>query len=94
MFTLRNKRTGEFARWWTQSNDNADFAVSSQFYIEFWKDGKLWCVDTLEEVEQVLQKSTEWYNAGYYTPTWDNSFKKAVLAGEVEIYEFNLERRG
>jgi hypothetical protein len=54
----------------TQSNDGADCSVSVQYTLEPSKYSEnLWLVETQGAAEFVANTSTDWFNAGYETPT-------------------------
>lgn len=67
-YGLRNKKTGEFVGYSVESNENAEFSTSQQYWLEETKQN-IWLVDYAQQAEWVRLHSTEWYNASYETPT-------------------------
>lgn len=86
MFTLRNKRTGEFVGWTSTSNDGAEFCVSTAYEFETNSD-RVWIVTSVEVAEYARTNSTEWYNAGYETPTHERGW----VAKDWEVVELMVK---
>ena len=51
-----------------QSNGDEDFCNDLQHSLDIHEDN-IWLVDKIEMAEYVKNNSTEWYNAGYNTPS-------------------------
>ena len=80
-YGLRNKKTGELLGFETSSN-TGDFCVDVMFTLSEY--GEVWLVDDYETAHKVYNSSTEWYNAGFNSPTYD------LKMSEYEIVKVNL----
>lgn len=68
-YGLRNKKTKKLMQFDTTSNDGGEFCNSIEYSLsEFGDDGE-WLVDSPEHAEWVRLNSTEWYSAGFDTPS-------------------------
>ena len=87
MYGLRYKTTKELVRVRTDSNCGGEFCCDEQHILtcERNDDYEVWEVEHIQHAEWVRQFNTEWYNAGYETPS--HSFK----ADELEIIDFQTE---
>ena len=75
-YSLRNKKSGKYVEFSTQSNADGDFCCETQYLIsESYKPleeiigNELWIVDSYAIAEKARTTHTEWYNAGYETPS-------------------------
>lgn len=87
MYCLRHKISGELIGYFTSSNADGSFCVDVQYILtEGAENNKLWSVKDKYQAEYVRKFSTEWYNAGYDSPT--HYFKPDDLeVVEVEIIQ-------
>jgi len=69
-YALREKASRKLLGYTLSSNAEGDFCVENQYCL-YAGDEKVWQVDEAWQAEYVRQNSTEWYNAGYETPTHD-----------------------
>lgn len=82
-YGLRQKSTGQLVGYEISSNEGGDFCGEFQYILEVG-DERLWLVDDPQQAEFVRLNSTEWYNAGYDTPT--HHFK----ADDFEVVVINV----
>jgi len=75
-YGLRLKETGEVLGFYYESNSGLDFCGETTCNLSI-SDDKMWLVDDKYQAEYVRNYSTEWYNAGYETPT--NPFESEEL---------------
>ena len=70
----------------TQSNSDGEFCCDTQYILidSNWEDYPLWLVQEREVADKAAKVHTEWYNAGYDTPSWENK-KYDLEVVEVEI---------
>jgi len=83
-FGLRNKSNGKILGYYTQPN-LADCCVETQYILDTESE-QMWLVNEPENAEWVRLNPTEWYNAGYNTPS--HSFDDNEL--EVVSVEINI----
>ena len=80
-YGLRNKSNGKLIGYSTQSNAGGESCRDEQYLLDTDQE-KLWLVDEPEHAEWVRWNSTEWFNAGYETPThpsnWDSDMWEVV----------------
>lgn len=81
-FGLRQKSTGKIVGYYTSQNSGD--GVELQHILEPGAE-KFWLVDDPEQAEFVRLNSTEWYNAGYDTPT------NHIDTDDLEVVEINVE---
>ena len=93
MYGLRIKGKEVLLKVSTQSNSDGEFCTDIQHILEdsTW-EYPLWLVSSRETAEHVAKHSTDWYNAGYETPTWPRDWtaigrRKAV---ELEVVEVEI----
>lgn len=68
------------------SNEGADFCGSTQTTL-YYSSSPDWLVDTPEHAEWVRHNSTEWYNAGYDTPTHSYEPEELVVVKVTQTFE-------
>lgn len=73
---LKHKKSGKLVGYCTSSNRDGEFCCDTQYILEI-NDDNIWYVDSKEHAEWVRHNSTEWFNAGYDTPT--HYFKSSEL---------------
>lgn len=83
-YGLRQKSTGQLVGYCTSSNADGDCCVEEQYILQPGSD-QLWLVDDPEQAEYVRLNSTEWYNAGFDTPT------NNLDSDDLEVVEVNVE---
>jgi hypothetical protein len=85
-YALRQKSTGELVGFTISSNEGGDFCNGEQYILEVGEE-KLWLVDDPQQAEWVRLNSTDWYNAGYDTPThyFDEPDDFEVVAIDIPI---------
>ena len=83
-YGLRHKKAGKILGVSSHSNEGQDFCGDTSFRLTLYSD-IMWSVDNILNAEYVRNFSTEWYNAGYTTPT--NEFD----AEELEVVEIAIE---
>lgn len=89
MYGLRIKGKKDLLKVSTRSNSDGEFCCDTQFILEDsnW-DYPIWLVNKRKQAEKVAKESTDWYNAGYETPTWDNE------DWDLEVVEVELIVKG
>ena len=83
-YGLRHKKTEKILGVSSSSNEGQDFCGDVSFRLTLHSD-IMWSVYDLLNAEYVRNFSTEWYNAGYATPT--NEFEPE----ELEVVEIAIE---
>jgi hypothetical protein len=82
-FGLRNIKTKQLVGVSTRSNAGGDCCCETQYLLDLSGDTP-WIVEDALTTAWVRENSTEWYNAGYDTPT--NEYDPATL----EVVEIEL----
>lgn len=73
-YGLKNKKTGELATYYTNSNGDGDCCCELEHILGCGNEHE-WLVDTPENAEYARLYATKWFNAGYETPNHSKYWK-------------------
>ena len=83
MYGLRHIKSGKTLSFSTVSNAGSGFCGETSTYLSVGGD-RDWVVESLANAEYVRNYSTEWYNAGYDTPSHEFDSE------ELEVVEITI----
>lgn len=89
-YGLRHLKTGKLMSVSTRSNSGGDCCCETQYMLDDYSDSP-WIVDNIVTAAYVRENSTEWYNAGYETPTNDYNAEDLEVV-EIELVVKNVEQ--
>jgi len=85
-YGIRNKKTHKTCGFSSVSNENAEDCVDITFNLELNSKDNVWLVPEKAMAEQTIKYNTEWYNAGYTSPSRDKNF----TPDDYEVFEINI----